>query len=334
MKEKRKHSLFNFRMRLLVAGAGAALLVGTALPPVTAAFAGQQDALSGTTEAGTDQAGIQMDEDSLGAPSAQAGQSTITDGSATQSNDADVSDGIDISGGSNGSSSGNSAQQGTGTDSGIPQQESSADSGSPENASLSVNQNEAASSQENAAEASIRELLVFPEDLPIVFESDAKFVTDEEKEPLIGKADDGVYVLSGEKIQFRLDEAEAQKEWHERNGNDLKVPDREYAAFDESRQQIEVLTSLLESVSYTYDKKTGIYTFIMPQQALSIRSIEKRADGVIMVPGNAGSVISEDDQGQDSSGQASRIYEIERKAEDTLEELIDYDLNIYEDFGR
>lgn len=37
---------------------------------------------------------------------------------------------------------------------------------------------------------------------------------------------------------------------------------------------------------------------------------------------------------EDSSGQASRIYEIERKAEDTLEELIDYDLNIYEDFGR
>ena len=34
------------------------------------------------------------------------------------------------------------------------------------------------------------------------------------------------------------------------------------------------------------------------------------------------------------AGSFGEVYEIERKAEDTLEELIDYDLNIYEDFGR
>lgn len=124
-----KHSLFSFRIRLLAAGAGAALLAGTALPSVTAAFAGQQDALSGTTEAGAGQAGSQTDAGSSGALSSQTGQSTITDGGAGQSSDGGVPDGIDISGGGNGdgSLSNGSAQQTVGSDSSIPQQGSSAD---------------------------------------------------------------------------------------------------------------------------------------------------------------------------------------------------------------
>lgn len=314
MRDHWKHSFIRIRKRFLAAGAGAVLLAGTILPPVTAVSAGLQDVRSDTTEAVTGQAGGQADAGTSGASSAQTDPAAITDGNSAQSSDAGLPDGIDISGSSSGdgsTSESSALQQGSGQESGSLQQGSSADPGTgtagSENVPSGGIQNGAAPSEEEGTETGIRELLVFPEDLPIVFEQDAELVTDEEKEPLIGKTDDGVYVLSGEKIQFRLDEAEAQKEWHARRGNDPKVQDRRYMKFDETKQQVEVLTSLLESVSCTYDRKTGIYTFIMPQQTVSIRVIEKRADGVIVVPGNAGSVISDDAQGQASTGSPESI---------------------------
>ncbi len=132
MRDHWKHSFIRIRKRFLAAGAGAVLLAGTILPPVTAVSAGLQDVRTGTTENVTDQAGGQADAGTSGASSAQTDPAAITDGNSAQSSDAGLSDGIDISGSSSGdgsTSESSALQQGSGQESGSLQQGSSADPG-------------------------------------------------------------------------------------------------------------------------------------------------------------------------------------------------------------
>ena len=132
MRDHWKHSFIRIRKRFLAAGAGAVLLAGTILPPVTAVSAGLQDVRTGTTEAVTDQAGGQADAGTSGASSAQTDPAAITAGNPAQSSDAGLSDGIDISGSSSGdgsTSESSALQQGSGQESGSLQQGSSAGPG-------------------------------------------------------------------------------------------------------------------------------------------------------------------------------------------------------------
>jgi hypothetical protein len=279
--------------RFLAAGAGAVILTCTILSPVAVVPAGQQETVSEGTES-SGQTGILSGGDASSQDGTSGGtlSPAITD---TGSDAESPADGIDASGSDGGSSvQDNSSQSSAGQ--GAPAQ--SGESGSAQESPVQGETTPSDTNQEQTEQTrtGIRELLVFPEDLPIVFLTDTTLVTDEKAESLIGEKDDGVYVLSGQKIQFRLDEKEAQKEWHARSSNDPDVPDRRYAAFDEKTQQIEVLTSLLENVSCEYNEKNDVYTFSMPEEAVSIRSVEKRADGVVVIPGYAGSVISEDNQ--------------------------------------
>ena len=138
-----------------------------------------------------------------------------------------------------------------------------------------------------------QQLLVYPENLPVVFLTDAEAVTDEQAEPDIGDGEDGVYVQAGETVRFTLDEKQAQKQWHAKNQNDPSVKDRVYVQLDDSKEKLELLTSGFEEVPC--ELKNGVYTFTMPQEEVRVSRVQLSDSGVVVIPDNG--LIADEDAG-------------------------------------